>query len=189
MGVGRTSIKIDGLVYPIGDPRSKNYKKGYAYPIEIDGKKKYCVYKGKWERVKEHEKGLYLKNGEYFFNEDSIDSKIELLNDKDKLFKEIKKNKKNIEERQKNIEEEIPEEELNIFLPEINDDDIILVKIVKQILLEKRIDLKTLKFNDMQELNNFKRGLKIHKTMSYEKFLRWMDLLDYDINIDYNPRN
>jgi hypothetical protein len=66
------------------------------------------------------------------------------------------------------------------FTPEIMEDDNILVKIVKEILMDKKISTKELNFKDIQEESNFKRSLRVHNKMSVEKFTRWMELLDVE---------
>ena len=76
-----------------------------------------------------------------------------------------------------------------VFIPEIFPNDNILVRIVKEILREKNVSLKELAFKDPRELNNYKGSLKNHNKMSIEKFSRWMELLDYEWSLNYEPKS
>ena len=59
----------------------------------------------------------------------------------------------------------------------INDEDTVLVHIVKENINEKNINIKELEFTNQRELNNYKRSLIKHNTMSISKFAHWMDLM------------
>ena len=69
-----------------------------------------------------------------------------------------------------------------IFIPPINEDDDEFVRKVKKILAKERKPLRTLmsKFASQMQMNNFKRSLLIHKTMSLSKFSVWMEILGYE---------
>lgn len=73
-----------------------------------------------------------------------------------------------------------------IFIPEIHPNDDVLNRIVKEILIDKKISLKTLPFANNQEQFNFKRSLRVHQKMSIQKFDRWMELLGVDWSIKHN---
>lgn len=57
-------------------------------------------------------------------------------------------------------------------------EDSLLTLIVKERINDRKINIKNLDFVDQRELNNYKRSLNIHRTMSINKFERWMDLMD-----------
>lgn len=100
---------------------------------------------------------------------------------KQDLFAQIQQDKNKIINKTKKVNLTDAEKK-DIYAPEIVEEDSCLVRIVKNILKERQINLKELspKFKDQMELNNFKRSLRIHHTMSFERFERWMEILDYD---------
>lgn|SRR5574344_46589 len=72
-----------------------------------------------------------------------------------------------------------------VFSPLITDEDNRLQILIKMALQEKQIDLKNYlpRFKDQTDMNNLKRSLLKHGKMSYEKFLRWCEILDLEFEI------
>lgn len=114
--------------------------------------------------------------------------------DDENIFKQIMEKKDEIINKQEKMSEAIiltDEERRNIFAPDINFEDNILVVIVKTILKERKVNLKELsgKFKSTMELNNYKRSLLIHNKMSIERFAGWMEILDEDWEIVHKKRD
>lgn len=68
---------------------------------------------------------------------------------------------------------------------EPHNEDSLLTEIVKELINENKINIKNLDFVDQRELNNYKRSLNIHRTMSINKFERWMELMGQDWKLVY----
>lgn len=73
-----------------------------------------------------------------------------------------------------------------VFSPIITDEDNRLQILIKMALQEKQLDLKNYlpRFKDQTDMNNLKRSLLKHGKMSYEKFLRWCEILDLEFEIN-----
>ena len=103
---------------------------------------------------------------------------------KEKLIRNIKRDKEKILENRNDYMNTcrvgICSEE--IFSPIINDDDDKLVRIVKKILIknQKPMAAYASKFESQMQMSNFKRSLGLNNTMSFAKFSKWMEILDYD---------
>jgi hypothetical protein len=106
--------------------------------------------------------------------------------ERDALFKEIKANRKAIKKTEETVPVSFSNED--VFYPVINEDDNILVKIVKEEILKRKVILKTLSFTGPMEMNNCKRSLNLHNKMSIERFARWMELLGIDWKITYEDK-
>lgn len=106
------------------------------------------------------------------------------------LINNIAKDRSSIEENIKNAPTISSSDKSNIFAPDIHPDDSKLVRLVKKMLKEKQLCMKELlpKFSDTMEMNNYKRSLKIHQTMSYAKFEKWMEVLDCECKIIIKPK-
>lgn len=101
--------------------------------------------------------------------------------DKQDFFNQIKKDKNKIVNRSKKVV--LTEKEKNEpFMPEIHENDSCLVVTVKEILQEEKINLKEVQhnFKSAMDMNNCKRSLSLHHTMSFERFVSWMYALGYD---------
>lgn len=72
-----------------------------------------------------------------------------------------------------------------VFAPVIENDDNELQRVIKKCLQHKKIDLKNYehRFKSPTDLNNFKRALIVHGTMSMDKFNRWCDILDLEYEL------
>lgn len=111
--------------------------------------------------------------------------KIEL----DNVLKDlIEQNKEKLKENINNIKEG-NEAISDIIDPdayfEIYKDDSLLTQIVKEIINENKVNVRSLPFEKMNDMNNYIRSLKIHRTMSINKFEVWMDLLNVKWKILY----
>lgn len=112
-----------------------------------------------------------------------------MLDVSDDIMEKVNNSKDIIEEKEKKMARTVnmgitSNEE--IFIPEIHPNDDVLNRIVKEILIDKKISLKTLPFANNQEQFNFKRSLRVHQKMSIQKFDRWMELLGVDWSIKHN---
>jgi len=162
--------KINDQLYIIGEDYKKP-KKGYCYKYK-DGN--YYPYYGRWDNNKTAPTGLYNKDGKVYFhkrkNTDSSD-----------LILDILKNKNIIAENTNKAKKQLSEEEMeNIFLPVINENDTILVKLIKEEIRKAKIPEKELqtRFETPGEWNNYKRALRIRPTITIEGFSRWMEILN-----------
>lgn len=106
------------------------------------------------------------------------------------LLNEIESNKDKLTKKTRKVVLS-DEEKKDVFAPDIEDGDDELVRIVKNILFEKQINLKEVsyKFKDTMEMNNYKRALRIHRTMSFERFKEWMKILDYNWEINITSQD
>ena len=150
---------------------------------------KQVYFRGKWNENSELS-GLYVSSKNVLFYYSKLTKKKYRVNKnsilinkkKDEIVKEILENQDKIVEGPVILTDK---EKENIFLPEIHNDDDILVKNIKNILLEERIPIKELKsrFKSNMEFNNFKRSLLIRHTITIEGFSRWMEILDKEWEI------
>ena len=105
------------------------------------------------------------------------------------LFEEIKSNRKKIMKTQ--MKAALTDEELaDVLVPEIYEDDNELNKIVKQLLLDNPVNIKLYqhRFTNDLEMSNMKRGLSKNRTMSWERFCRWMYVLGYDAEFNITEK-
>ena len=94
-----------------------------------------------------------------------------IVSSKEKVIK----NKKKIKARKNEGE---------YFSLPINDSDSELIVLVKQMLLDKKVNLKNINnFKDNMEMNNIKRGLRINSTISFARFLRIAEIFDMDVEL------
>lgn len=155
-------------------------------------KGKHVVYQGEWDKSC-NKSGLYKYNDKYFYWNKTKNKKIS-INKKDIIFdkteimiRDILNNKDKLESSHLKIGLTEKDKE-NILLPVIDDNDDILVKIIKNILIEERIPVKELKsrFSSPMEFNNFKRSLFIRNSISISGFQKWMEILkkQWEIKIE-----
>lgn len=109
----------------------------------------------------------------------------------DDVIKKIEANRHIIDEKEKNISMNTNlgiTTTKDVFIPVIHPDDDLFNRTVKEILIDKKISLKTLAFEKSQDEFNYKRSLRLNRTMSLQKFEKWMELLgvDWTLNIDYD---
>ena len=145
------------------------------------------VYRGKLKKTDIKIPGSIYKHGNSFIwtphdpdvaslydirNAKSIDPKsiVEALNRKDIRIKEIP-----VE-----VSDSIDGE---IFAPKIRDTDDILKRIIKTVLQNMKLNIKTLrpKFSNDYDLNNLKSQLVKEGAMSSKYFVRWCEILDIQI--------
>lgn len=101
---------------------------------------------------------------------------------KDDFFASIESKKDAIKEKNKIVKLDENEKQ-DIFKVSINEDDDLLVKIVKEEINNRKINLKTLPFSTNMERHNFKSALLKRNSMTMDKFERWMELLGKDFEI------
>lgn len=186
MGKEKKYIDIDNTIYIVKKYKSpEKLEEGFAYIY----KDKYVLpYYGYVDSTKEMNKpGIYIdiddkvvmkrpikKKGKY-----SIDKIYGL--DMDHILSIIEG------EGITGVENTVLGDNDEIFAPPILDDDNALQKIIKMILQDMQIDLKTRQhlFNSPTDLNNTRRSLLHHGKMSFEKFLKWIDILgkNFEINV------
>ena len=189
-------IIINNIPYTVKTFSSKQkLEKGYAYYI-----KKYNLvlpYFGrpiteydilKDAEIKEEDVGLYDKEcggytiippreyEKYIYDPSNI---YEITNDN--ILELINK-------------QEIPKEQIrykeidtigNIYCPHINEDDDILLFLIKKAISEKKINIKEYinKFPSISDMNNWKRGLTSTNTMTFARFCEWCKVLDLEFEI------
>lgn len=182
-------VNIDGKQYEVTDKREVGkafVHKGIVYIFFGDknnkvGKKAGVYIKDGKSKVKPYPEGKEITEADILEEDESAGSLD--------LFDEILANKANII---KSIDRPVltKEEKNDIFAPSINEDDNILVRIVKTALKELQVNIKELDgFKDQMEMNNYKRSLLIHPKMSIERFDKWMEVLNYDWDVIYSPKN
>jgi len=74
---------------------------------------------------------------------------------------------------------------------EINQDDNHLKIFIKNIINREEIDIRDLrdKFISDNHMNNLKRLLTGDVNMSWEKYIEWLEILDYDYSMDIFKKN
>lgn len=73
----------------------------------------------------------------------------------------------------------------DVFNPPISEKDNPLQVIIKKALNNKQIDIKNYisRFDGPSDLNNHRRSIITHGKMSFEKFIKWCDVLDLGFSI------
>jgi hypothetical protein len=188
-------VDIDSKTWEVADKieAGKAYIKGdIVYPVHNmeEGEAPGIYIKGGKAKIKKYRKGKEITVAEIYEelydNEDEEEESSGGILD---LFDEIEQNKDKII---KSAESPVltKEEKGDIFAPPINDEDNILVRIVKSILKQEQINIKILqpRFKDAMEMNNAKRSLRIHTKMSIERFERWMEVLGYEWDVTYSVK-
>jgi hypothetical protein len=177
-------VEINGKILEVSDKIQvgKAYiHKGVVYAVHKQEPKGAGIYiKDGKPKIKPYPKGKEIKEDAIVAEtEPEMDLFDEILRDKDTIIKGSEKPVLTKEEKS------------DVFAPPINDDDNLLVRIVKSVLKERQINIKILlpKFKDQMEMNNFKRSLRIHNKMSIERFEKWMEVLDCDWDITYKCKS
>lgn len=101
---------------------------------------------------------------------------------RDDFFASIEEKKDVIKEKNKVVKLDENEKQ-DIFKVTINDDDDLLVKIVKGEINNRKVNLKTLPFTTNMERHNFKSALLKRNSMTMDKFERWMELLGKEFEV------
>ena len=185
-------IDINGIAYGVKDINEKNvkFKRGFAYitNFKVGNQRLVLPYFGKTKMKRKH-CGIYVeKNNDISiirpltkkkaktYYEDRI---YELtLSSIDKIIKtEGVKSAKDMDIILSDTDE--------IFSPPILDTDNGLQKLIKEALQIKKIGLKNYisRFDSSSDLNNSKRALMCHGKMSFEKFIKWCEILDLSFTV------
>lgn len=106
------------------------------------------------------------------------------------LLDSIKANKVKIQQNQRTAS--LSEEQLeDVFIPEIFEEDNLLCKLIKEVLIENPINLRIYahRFSSEQELSNMKRSLRNNHTMTWERFTKWCYVLGLDAEITLTSKD
>lgn len=78
-----------------------------------------------------------------------------------------------------------------IFVVPPSPNDNYLKLIIKNILMQKQIDLKDIKdkFDNVNHMNNMKRLITSNANLTYEKFVEWLEILGWSHKIDVYNEN
>ena len=170
--------KINGKTYPVGESYLKP-KLNTCYKYK-DGK--YYVYRGKFDPETSKKQGLYNKNGKIYLHK---------VNEEDLIINDILSNsgviKENIKESEINNTSTKRQE---IFAPAINDEDGILIRVIKKKLKERQFTIRQLqlRFDSLSQFNNFKRALIIRNDITFEGFTKWMDVLGFEWSFNFKDK-
>ena len=180
-------IKINGKEYIVEKfTKEKELKKGYAYIIKSG---EVYIYRGK---IKDESKnpGIYKEGNKYKIIKYKKGKEIYFENSSDKEDNILNKIKRDKEQILKTKVKLTDAERSDLYKPGKKEEDEILVQIVKFILEKEEKSFKELahKFKDMQEANNSKGGLLKHSKMSISRFLRWMEVLDYEVTFELKSK-
>ena len=156
-------------------------EKGVAY---IRGDYVY-VYYGKLPNNETPKPGVYKKGNDYVFIEPdeskkdrySVDRVYELSTSA--IFDLIESNKSDFVQPE---DIEIINNNSEIYTPTIKDNDDFLKYVIKQVILDKKINLRNYKgrFNNEYALNNMKSGLNKSTKMTVPNFIKWAEVLGID---------
>ena len=60
-----------------------------------------------------------------------------------------------------------------------------LTKLIKREFIENRINIENLstRFDSMQQMHNFRRQLRVHNDMTFIKFRKWLEVMEYNLII------
>ena len=60
-----------------------------------------------------------------------------------------------------------------------------LTKLIKKEFIENKINIENLsiKFDSVQQMHNFRRQLRVHNDMTFIKFRKWLNIMNYDLII------
>ena len=162
---------------------SKEYEKGYGY---LHGDYVY-IYRGRKSTLE----NAKLKPGSvYIFNNEKIwikpteelaeiyhKSKIKIY-DSAMIFQAIQENAR---------KEEPPavlETSQNAFIPTIYDDDDILKRIIKEVLVDKKIEIRaSKKYRNNYDITNLKSGIQKMTPLSIKYFTKWIEILGLEVEI------
>lgn len=144
------------------------------------------VYRGKLKKNDIKVPGsIYKVNGHYVWTAHEPDvTAYDVRNaksiDTDVIVDALNKDDVKIKDLPVDVSESIDGE---IFAPKIRDSDDVLKRIIKTVLQNMRLNIKSLKpkFNNDYDLNNLKSQLVKEGAMSSKYFVRWCEILDIQI--------
>lgn len=177
----------DGIFHPVF-----NYEEGIELKNEagyIKGDFVY-LYRGKFKKGESLEPGVYIDdNDNHVFVDPVTRGDVKRYNvaniidvDTDKIIDEIINKKESFISLQ---DSEILISNSDVFVPTIKDTDDPLKKIIKQAIIEKRVNLSIYKnkVNNEYGLVNMKSALLRDTAMSIKYFKMWLEVLDLDFRI------
>lgn len=176
----------DGVFHPVF-----NYEEGIELKDEagyIKGDFVY-LYRGTYKRGESLEPGVYIDFDKIVFVDPITRgdvkrySVVNVINvDTDKIIDEIINKKESFISLQ---DSEILISNSDVFVPTIKDTDDPLKKIIKQAIIEKKVNLSIYKnkVNNEYGLVNMKSALLRDTAMSIKYFKMWLEVLDLDFKI------
>ena len=153
----------NGKLVQVMPDTSKEYEKGYGY---LHGDYVYIFNNEKiWIKPTEELAEIYHK------------SKIKMY-DSAMIFQAIQENAR---------KEEPPavlETSQNAFIPTIYDDDDILKRIIKEVLVDKKIEIRaSKKYRNNYDITNLKSGIQKMTPLSIKYFTKWIEILGLEVEI------
>lgn len=182
-------ITIKGSIFKVKKyDDEKNLKEGNAY---IKGKIVY-PFRGKLRDMDSKNKvGVYIdESGEHVFIKPISNKGIYKASNIYEIDEDYKKSIISDDGLNNVFDETLTAEMGELFTPEIDDSDNRLQRMVKQVIKHKKIDLKNYenRFKSPTDLNNCKRSLLKHGTMSMDKCEKWCDILDVQFEIIFKDK-
>lgn len=154
------------------------------------------IYRGDISKKKKYSSGLFSdKKGNRMFamsEEDKEKFSFENIQD-DSIHAIVEQTKKINPKLKKKIMKEINKSS-DIYTPEIDENDDFLKHLIKQIVLEKKVDLKDHKdkFKRAYDSTNLKAALNAKTsldgkrgTLTINNLLKWMEVLEMDIEVTF----
>ena len=72
----------------------------------------------------------------------------------------------------------------NAFIPTIYDDDDILKRIIKEVLVDKKIEIRaSKKYRNNYDITNLKSGIQKMTPLSIKYFTKWIEILGLEVEI------
>ena len=176
-------IQIDDGFYEVEPYRAgKKLKDNIAYTV--DGHDYVYLYRGKL-KSDSYLPGIYMKKGEIRIIEPDIEDvdkyDIDNINEfsSDRIFDEILNNS---EEFVLPEDVEVINNNSDVFVPVIKEDDDFLKVAVKQMILNKQVNLKNYKdkFSNHYLLTNMKSALSKSTKMTVPNFTTWCNVFGVD---------
>lgn len=173
----------DGKLVEVMPDSESSLEKGYAY---LHGDYVY-IYRGKKKDIKDVKLkpgSVYLVDGERVWVEPSDElkdlyhkSRIKMY-DTELIFEAIR------EQALKEPPPALLEVSKNAFMPPIFPDDDILKKIIKEVLANKRIEIRCSKeYRNNYDITNIKAGIMKATPLSIKYFSKWIELLQMEVEI------
>lgn len=162
--------------------KGKKLKKGHAY---IVGNYVY-PYRGKWKHDDDHLPGIYKKGDNVIVVDEGVTDEYLTDNiitlDSSYITDAITTNKDTFIQPE---DLEIINNNSEIYIPTIKETDDFLKYLVKRIIIEKKINLRSYKdkFPNEYALNNMKSGLNRTTKMTVTNFDAWCEILGVKFTI------
>ena len=179
----RKYIEIYGIVYEVLNKKNDGMKKGFAYVKDgyvyiYGGKKKNEIGFKPGHCYKVDGKLIYISHNDED-KEEYSEERINIFSDS-KIIEAI-----NQEEGFKEVDPSVIESSDEFFAPEIIPSDNILKRVVKKVLKEKRINLKSMRdrFKNDYDISNMKGALIKPGPMSMMYFTKWAEILEMEVII------